>query len=93
MLKSLLMSFCKHLLLLSYSSHYAAHLCYDTISNFPEGLNATNAHEQGSLVHRYGGKPLGSFVQPNVQLLKPTVAHALLMDATHDNESIITVSH
>ena len=56
-----------------------------------EGLSAWDAHEQGRLVYRYGGRPVGSFFQPNIQLLKPTVAHALLMDATHDNESIVTV--
>ena len=43
-------------------------------------------------MYRYGGRPVGSFLQPNLQLLKPAVAHALFMDVTHDNDSIINVS-
>jgi len=58
-----------------------------------EGLGAWDAHEEGRLVYKYGGQPVGSFFQPNLQLLSPTTAHALFMDVTHDNESVISVSH
>ncbi|KAF6018830.1 AGL [Bugula neritina] len=53
-----------------------------------EALSSNSMSDLGRMVHRYGGKPVGSFVQPSVQVLAPSVAHALFMDATHDNESI-----
>lgn len=61
------------------------------ISSFTESLNAPNAHEQGRLVHRFGGCAVGSFNQPRLRPLLPTTAHALLFDQTHDNKSPIEV--
>ena len=40
--------------------------------------------ELGRLVYKYGGTPVASFMMP--PKLRPTTAHAIFYDVTHDNE-------
>lgn len=54
-----------------------------------EAQAAWDAHEQGRLLHRFGGRPVGAFLRDAARAApaRPRVAHAMLLDLTHDNPS------
>lgn len=54
-----------------------------------EGLQAGSPTDLGRLVHRFGGAPVGSFMQPPHRPLTSSISHAMFIDQTHDNESPI----
>lgn len=52
-----------------------------------------NCHEQGRFVYRYSGNAIGAFFPKCIRPVIPNVAHALLYDQTHDNQSPFEVNN
>lgn len=52
-----------------------------------ENMGASSPRDLGRHVHRFGGDAVGSFLKTS-QPLRPSMAHAIFMDVTHDNPSL-----
>lgn len=56
-----------------------------------ESLSAKDCRDLGRQIHRYGvNRPAGAFFdRPLSTKLYPSVAHAIIYDQTHDNQSVM----